>query len=198
MVWFLERWFWPFSWSSYYDRRHNSIKTLTWSRHALNLNTSFHVYLRYTTMILRQNTNQCHFDIFIGNIELIYLGWKQSSMSSVNGFIVLLDIKYHVCWGFHDDVIKWKHFPRYWPLGNSPVTGELPAQRSVTRSLDVFFICAWINGWVNIREAGDLRRHRAHYDITVMYCNYPWSPDMMHREQTRPEALNLLSSCVCQ
>ena len=29
-------------------------------------------------------------------------------------------------------------------------------------------ICAWINGWVNNREAGDLRRHRAHYDIAVM------------------------------
>ena len=29
-------------------------------------------------------------------------------------------------------------------------------------------ICAWINGWVNNREAGELRRHRAHYDVTVM------------------------------
>ena len=26
----------------------------------------------------------------------------------------------------------------------------------------------WINGWVNNREAGDLRRHRAHYDVIVM------------------------------
>ena len=42
----------------------------------------------------------------------------------------------------HDDVIKWKHFPRYWPIcaGNSPVTGEFfPAQRPVTRRFDVFF-----------------------------------------------------------
>ena len=29
-------------------------------------------------------------------------------------------------------------------------------------------VCAWINVWVNKREAGDLRRYRAHYDITVM------------------------------
>ena len=29
-------------------------------------------------------------------------------------------------------------------------------------------ICAWINGWVNNRESGDLSRHRAHYDVTVM------------------------------
>ena len=42
----------------------------------------------------------------------------------------------------HDDVIKWKHFPRYWPFARriprSPVT-ELPAQRPVTRSFDVLF-----------------------------------------------------------
>ena len=31
-------------------------------------------------------------------------------------------------------------------------------------------ICAWINAWVNNREAGDLRRHRAHYDVVVMRC----------------------------
>ena len=30
-------------------------------------------------------------------------------------------------------------------------------------------ICVWINGWVNNREAGDLRRYRAHYDVTVMH-----------------------------
>ena len=56
--------------------------------------------------------------------------------------------------------------------GNSPMTGEFPTQRPVTRSFDVFF--AWINGWVNNREAGDLGHHRAHYDVIVMlktvYC----------------------------
>ena len=43
--------------------------------------------------------------------------------------------------GCHDDVIKWKHFPRNWPFVRVilPVTGELPAQRPVTRSFDVFF-----------------------------------------------------------
>ena len=56
--------------------------------------------------------------------------------------------------------------------GNSPVTGEFPVQRPVTRSFDIFFICAWINGWVNNCKAGDLRRHRAHYDVTVMGKQY--------------------------
>ena len=31
-------------------------------------------------------------------------------------------------------------------------------------------ICAWTNGWVNNQDAGDLKRHRAHYDVTVMWC----------------------------
>ena len=48
-------------------------------------------------------------------------------------------------------------------VGNSPVT----VQRPVTRSFGVFFDLR-INGWVNNHEAGDLRRHRAHYDATVM------------------------------
>ena len=51
--------------------------------------------------------------------------------------------------------------------GNSPVTGEFPSQRPVTRSFDVIFD---LNGWVNNREAGDLRRHRPHYGVTVMCC----------------------------
>ena len=52
--------------------------------------------------------------------------------------------------------------------GNSPVTGEFPSQRPVTRSFDASLICAWINAWVNHREAGDLKPHCAHYDVTVM------------------------------
>ena len=52
--------------------------------------------------------------------------------------------------------------------GNSPVTGEFPAQSQWCRPLMLSLICAWINGWVNNGEAGDLRRHHAHYDVIVM------------------------------
>ena len=45
---------------------------------------------------------------------------------------------------------------------------EVPAQRPVTRSFDVFFVLRLNNDWVNNREAGDLRRNRAHYDVIVM------------------------------
>ena len=36
-------------------------------------------------------------------------------------------------------------------------------------ALMLSMICAWINSWVNNREAGDLRRHRSHYDVIVMH-----------------------------
>ena len=72
--------------------------------------------------------------------------------------------------GKHDDVIKWKHFPRYWrfvwvilwsPV-NSPHKGQW-------RGVSMFsLIGAWINGRVNTGEAGDLRRQRTHYDVIVM------------------------------
>ena len=52
--------------------------------------------------------------------------------------------------------------------GNSPTTSEFPAQRPVRQSLKFSLICAWMNGWVKNRDAGDLRRHCAHYDVTAM------------------------------
>ena len=58
--------------------------------------------------------------------------------------------------------------------GNLPVTGEFPAQRPVTRSFDIFFDLH-PNKLLSIGDAGDLRRHGAHYDVTVMYCPL-WSP----------------------
>ena len=39
-------------------------------------------------------------------------------------------------------------------------------------------ICAWINDWVNNHEAGDLRRHRGHYDINVMITILKWKSMM--------------------
>ena len=76
----------------------------------------------------------------------------------------------------HYDVIKWKHFPRYWFFVwgfhrwqvNSPHRGQW--RGAVMFSL----IFVWTNDWVNNRDAGDLRRHRAHYDVTVMLDISKW------------------------
>ena len=70
----------------------------------------------------------------------------------------------------HDDVIKWKLFARYWPfvwgIHRSPVNS--PHKGQWLGALMFSLICAWINGWLNNRAAGDLRRHRAQYDVFVM------------------------------
>ena len=72
---------------------------------------------------------------------------------------------------YHDDVIKWKHFAHYWSfvrgIHRSPVNSPHKGQRRGALMLPM--ICVWINGWVNNCKAGALRRHRAHYDVTVMH-----------------------------
>ena len=70
----------------------------------------------------------------------------------------------------HDDVIKWKQFPRYRPfvrgIHRSPVNS--PHKGQCRGALMFSLTCAWLSGWVNNLEAGDLRRHRAHCDVNVM------------------------------
>ena len=71
---------------------------------------------------------------------------------------------------FRDDVIKWKHFSRYWPfvwgIHRSPVNSHHKGQWR--GALMFSLICVWTNDRVNNRDAGDLRRHCAHYDVSVM------------------------------
>ena len=52
--------------------------------------------------------------------------------------------------------------------GNSPVQVNSPHKRQWRGALMFSLIYAWINDWVNNREAGDLRRYRGHYDVNVM------------------------------
>ena len=82
-------------------------------------------------------------------------------------WLLRFDVDKNPNW-FHDGIIKWKHFRRHWPL-----------VRGIHRSLLISphkgqwcgaLTCAWINGWVkkNNWDTGDLRHHRAHYDVTVL------------------------------
>ena len=74
---------------------------------------------------------------------------------------------------FHDDIIKWKHFPRYWPfvrgIHRSPVNS--PNKGQWRRALMPSLICPRINGRVYNDEADDLRRHRARCDVIVMFLS---------------------------
>ena len=72
----------------------------------------------------------------------------------------------------HDDVIRWKHFPHYWPFvrGIHRLPVNSPHKGQWRGALMFSLVCVWMHGWVNTGEAGDLRRHRAHYGVTVMPC----------------------------
>ena len=86
-------------------------------------------------------------------------------------FILLAVYRYLTWWRHH---IKWKHFPRYWPfvrgIHRLPVNSSHKGQWR--GALMFSSICAWMNGWANNREAGDLGRHRVHYDVIVMLTQF--------------------------
>ena len=66
--------------------------------------------------------------------------------------------------------------PCHWPLCEFNISPEKRClwENDISLTCDAELSCfpwsaSWINGWVNNREAGDLRRHRAHYDVIVMF-----------------------------
>ena len=84
--------------------------------------------------------------MLICNGLLPYVCWYVFMMTSSNGYI--FGVTGHLC-------------------------GEFTGHRWVphTKACDAELWCFLWNGWVNNREAGDLRRHRAHYNFTVMWWN---------------------------
>ena len=106
----------------------------------------------------------------------------------------------------HDDVIKWKHFPRYWPFVRA-IHRSRGIPRTKASDAELSLISAWINGWVNNREAGDLRRNRTRYDVIVMWSClaqffYPWfnsrvnslrPGDAYMRHQTKPSLVQIMA-----
>ena len=85
----------------------------------------------------------------------------------------------------YDDVIKGKHFPRYWPFVRGIHRSRwIPLTKANVTGLWCFLYR--INGWLNNHEDGDLRRHRAHYDVTAMWKAY------MHIT-----SLRVHQSCIC-
>ena len=99
----------------------------------------------------------------------------------------------------HDDVIKWKYFPRHWPfvrgIHRSPVNS--PHKGQWRGALMFPLTCAWLNGWVNIGGACDLRRHRAHFDVTVMVCQKLFRSHLHGATTVSPFVItSLMKACV--
>ena len=78
--------------------------------------------------------------------------WNRSSLSS------------------HDDVITLKHFSHYWPFvrGIHRLPVNSPHKGQWCGAFMFSLISVRTNGWVNNRDAGHLRQHRAHYDVAAM------------------------------
>ena len=94
----------------------------------------------------------------IANLLMIWQSWKPSHLQPY----------------FCPSYPWWRHemetFSALLALcaGNSPVPVNSPHKGQWRGALVFSLICTRINGWVNNDEAGDLRRHRFHYDVTVM------------------------------
>ena len=97
------------------------------------------------------------------NKLIIYfiLEWKRNSTDEA--------VSVYLC-RLHDNVIKWNHFPRYWPFVRGihrwPVNS--PHKDQWRGALMSALRCAWADGWANNRDTGDLGRRRAHHDDIVM------------------------------
>ena len=85
----------------------------------------------------------------------------------------------------HDDVIKWKHFLRYWPfvrgIQRSPV--NFPHKGQWHGASMFSLICVWINDWADNHEAGDLRRYRADY----VRERRDWSRNDTNKDKMEPK-----------
>ena len=62
-------------------------------------------------------------------------------------------------------------------------------------------VCAWINGWGNNREADDLRRHCAHYDVTVIWMlikmrEFGGNSQLCTKQRKDPNRIDKKSSLV--
>ena len=94
-----------------------------------------------------------------------------------------------------DDVIKWKHFPRYWSYVRG-IHRWMPVLMASNTELSCFFICARINDWENNDDAGDLRRHRTHYDVIVLdFFSFSSRGPFCYRRFTK-HAWNIWHGCV--
>ena len=115
---------------------------------------------KYNTMGIKTHDQWC---------ALYYLPWRRHDVKAL-------------CSLHHRPSVSGNHrSPMHETSSNGSifcVTGHLCGEFTVPRWIptkasdaenDVSLICVRINGWANNREAGDLRRHRAHYDFIVMF-----------------------------
>ena len=127
----------------------------------LELNRPSLWWVRHTRTYVHIHVH-IHIHIHIHIYIYVWMNWNPSDE--------LLVFSCNHWTNLHDGVIKWKHFPRYWPFvcGIHRSTVNSPHKGQCRGALIFPLEIRRINGWVNNREAGDLRLAHAHYDVIVM------------------------------
>ena len=115
----------------------------------------------------------------------------------------------------YEDVIKWKHFPRYWPfVGGIHRSLVNPPHNGQWRTALMFpLICLSRIDWANTGDSGDLKHHHAHYDVSEMstlvqviawcsqaasyYLNHFWPISLFPYGVTRPQLVKLTVRQLC-
>ena len=127
---------------------------------------------------------------------------RASRLSYINSSLINWFMWYHnyngksgcIFYGIHckhDNIIKWKHFPHHWSFvwGIHRSLVDSPHKGQWRGALMFSLIVAWINGWANNREVGDLRCHRGHYDVIVMRRTYLIGRNMVQAIYGSPEKI---------
>ena len=70
--------------------------------------------------------------------------------------------------------IRMGYFFPWWRHQMETFSALLATDHRWRGALVFSLICTWTNGWANNRDAGNLRRHRAHYDAIVMFVQFHW------------------------
>ena len=103
--------------------------------------------------------------------RILYVGTFCKDHSKDSNTVVLISISRAICvYSEHDDAIKW---PFVRGIHLSPVNS--PHKGQWYRDFMLSLIYAWTNVWAYHRNAGDLRRHCAQYDVTWWYANTPFT-----------------------
>ena len=138
------------------------------------------IFIQNTKLFIHENSSE---NVVCGNATILSRGWINTSnwrlmngswLSHCKQQLLLFSTasSFSESWWHH----HMKHFPHYWPfvrgIHRSPVNS--PQKGQWRGPLMFTLICVWINDWVNNREAGDLRRYRAYYDVTLMYRPFTW------------------------
>ena len=143
----------------------NHNKTTTRKQYAQLLGHGLYLYLKIHTLLRIPITDYGFAAFYTGQL-LLHI----SLCDYICETLITKANKFHDIWAYCEsggnqlqvpvsEILWWRH--QMWPV-NYPHKGQWRG------ALIFSLLCTWLNGWVSNREAGDSRRHCAHYDVIVM------------------------------